>query len=112
MKQRELVWIEFPFSNQAETKTRPGLIVSNDRYNVSNQDVVICAITSKIQERPYSVAISQKDLSEGVLPLLSMVKADKIMQVEKKLIIQPFAEIDLKTFEKVAVQIQELVKQK
>ncbi len=110
MKQGDLVWVRLPFTSLEESKIRPALIVSNDGYNKKLEDAVVCAITSKLEEVPYSVPISQKNLSEGKLPIKSRIKADKIMLIEKSLIIRSFARLDNKTFDALANEIMKLVK--
>ena len=112
MNQQELVWVKLPFSNLRESKVRPALIVSNDRYNKSNPDIIVCAITSKLKESPYSVLIESNDLSSGNLPIKSRVRADKIMQIEKGLIIKAFAKLESKAFDKVINEIVDLVRRK
>lgn len=110
MRQKSLVWVKVPYSNQEEEKIRPALVVSNDEYNSKNLDVVICAITSNLDKRPYSVLITQKDMSEGNLPIPSKIKADKIMQIEKTKIIKQFAILSNHAFSSVAEEIMRLVK--
>lgn len=91
MKQRDLVWIRFPFSNLQQAKARPALVVSHDRYNREHPDVLICAVTSNLEERPYKVLLRSKDLEGGEIPVESMVRADKIIQVETGLVDRTFA---------------------
>lgn len=110
MNQQDLVWVNLPYTSLEENKVRPAVIVSNSEYNKRVKDVVICAVTSKIEEMPYSIQISQENLSEGRLPLKSRIKADKIMQVEKSLIIKPFARLDNETFDSLVNEILKLIK--
>ena len=110
MHQQDIVWVKVPYSNLEEEKIRPGLIVSNDDYNSKNLYVVVCAITSNLDQRPYSVLLYQKNLSEGKLPIPSKIKADKIMQIEKAKIINSFAKLDNKTFGLVVEKIVKLIK--
>ncbi|MGH7075114.1 MAG: type II toxin-antitoxin system PemK/MazF family toxin [Stellaceae bacterium] len=44
----DIVLVPFPFTNQAASKKRPAVIVSNLAYNDTRPDVVIMAITSQI----------------------------------------------------------------
>lgn len=112
MKQQEIVWVKIPFSDFSETKLRPALIVSNNDYNSEAGDIVICAITSNIQKADYSVQLSQKDLIEGNLPIESRIKADKIMQINKKLIMRTFAKINEKKFDETSAEIKKLLARK
>jgi len=112
MKQQELVWVKIPFSDFSETKLRPALIVSNNDYNSKSDDRVVCAITSNIQKAEYSVQLSQKDLVSGNLPIESRIKADKIMQINKKLILRAFAKINEKKFDETITEIKKLLAKK
>lgn len=112
MKQEDLIWVKIPFSDFAEAKIRPALIVSNNEYNSKHEDIVVCAITSKTEKAPYSVALCQRDLASGNLPVESRIKADKIMQVSKKLVIRPFAKINEKKFDETTDEIKKLIEKK
>lgn len=46
----DIVLVPFPFSNQTTTKKRPAVIVSSDVYNNASSDIVIMAITDKIDK--------------------------------------------------------------
>jgi len=65
---------------------------------------------SKLKESKYSVPIDNKDLTSGKLPIKSMVRADKILQIEKDLVIRPFAKLENKVFDKVVDKVGNLVK--
>ncbi len=110
MNQQDLVWVKLPFSDLRQSKVRPALVVSNDSYNKSNPDIVVCAVTSKLKDSEYSVPIDNKDLTMGNLPIKSRVRADKILQIEKELVIKPFAKVEDKVFDKVVDKIGILVK--
>lgn len=69
----------------------------------------MCAITSNLEERKYSILISQTNLAEGTLPIKSRIRADKIMQIEKNLVIKDFAKLNNKTFDDLASEIKALV---
>lgn len=109
MKQQDLVWVRLPFSSLEESKVRPAVVVSNDYYNANSRDVIVCAVTSKLEEKLYSILIDNKNLSQGKLPLKSRIRADKIMQIEKKIIINSFAQLDNKTFDLLVKEVVNLV---
>ena len=60
MDQKSIVLVPFPYSDQTGNKVRPALILSNLKFN-KNEDVIICAITSSIKDRPYSILIDSND---------------------------------------------------
>lgn len=110
MKQKDIVWVRMPFSDLQGQKARPALVVSRDAYNHAHDDVVVCAITSNLESNEYKVAITEKDLDLGKLPLPSMVRADKILQIEKKLIDRTFARIKNGTYDEVVKRLHSLVR--
>ena len=112
MNQKELVWIEFPYSDFSQRKIRPALIVSNNNYNSKNEDFVVCALTSNNKKTDYSVQIDNTSISKGKLAVPSKVKADKIMQINKKLALKSFAKIKDKNFKEVIIKIKKLITEK
>ena len=112
MNQRDLIWVRLPFSSLKESKVRPAIIVSNDSYNSKSEDVVVCAITSNLEEKEYSILIDNSSLSSGRLRLSSKIRADKIIQIEKELIIRPFARLNDGAFDRFIEEIKKLIQRK
>ncbi|MEK6964269.1 MAG: type II toxin-antitoxin system PemK/MazF family toxin [Nanoarchaeota archaeon] len=112
MKQGELLWIQFPYSNLTESKVRPAVIVSNDSYNQQNQDIVVCAITSNLKETPYSLPLENHSLTQGQLTVQSRIRADKILQINKQLALKSFGRINDKTYDRLIAKIKTLVERK
>src|SRR3989338_7596162 len=110
MRQKDLVWVKLPFSDFGESKIRPAVIVSNSKYNEQGKDVVVCAVTSKLEPKPYSIGLGQENLSEGRLPLKSLIRADKILQIEKNLVAARFAAINNETFDRLVSEAVKLIK--
>jgi mRNA interferase MazF len=48
----DIVLVPFPFTNQASSKQRPAVVVSNAAYNNSKPDVVLMAVTSQFRPSP------------------------------------------------------------
>lgn len=112
MRQREIFWISFPYSDLVHEKHRPVLVLSNNAYNKDGEDVLACSVTSNLQARPYSIALSDKDFEEGDLPLKSRVRCDKIFSLEKNIFTKKMARLNEKTFAQVGKQIIELLSTK
>lgn len=108
VNQKELVLLPYPFSNMERTKVRPALVVSNDFFNRKGNDCVMVPLTTIIKDEPYSVIINQQDLCSGKLLKPSRVRADKIFNVEKDLIIMKIGVVNNKTFEKVKAEIMKI----
>lgn len=109
MKQGDIVLVPFPFTDLSGMKKRPVLVISNNRYNISNRDFVCCGITSKINDRDYSVAIDTNDLADGFLAQPSMVKADTIFTLEQSLVIKTIGRASQQTIEKVKGEFLKLL---
>lgn len=111
MNQQDVVWVSVPFSDFTENKIRPALVISNNEYNRRNQDLIICAITSKLKG-DYGIQIDNNDLSFGNLPMKSQIRADKIMHIEKTLVVGSFAKLNDKSFDKLIGEIVKLIERK
>jgi mRNA interferase MazF len=48
----DIVLVPFPFTNQASSKQRPAVVVSNAAYNSSKPDIVLMAVTSQLRPSP------------------------------------------------------------
>lgn len=77
-KQREMVLIPIPFSDLKSKKRRPVIVISNDVYNQKTEDIVVVAVTSNLEEKDYTLLITQNEMDEGNLPRDSMIRVDKI----------------------------------
>ncbi len=105
LKQRDLILIDYPFSNLENKKVRPALIISNDFYNSKSEDCVLAPLTSVIKEEDFSIIIEQKNLSFGKLIRQSRIKTDKIFCANKKIIIKKIGTINENLFEVVKREI-------
>lgn len=100
----EVVLADFPFSDQARTKLRPGLVVSSDRFNSSCADLVIAQITSRLGghrmvgdypikkwraaglERPSQVRARMMTVSARMVRrTLGAMPADEMAEIDKRL---------------------------
>lgn len=55
----DVVLVPFPFSNQTATKKRPAVVISSSFYNEKTNDIVILAVTSKVEK--------STDVGEGLI---------------------------------------------
>lgn len=58
-----IVVVPFPFSDLSQAKKRPALVITDLR----NDDLILCQITSQQIRDDYSIALSDKDFSQGSL---------------------------------------------
>src|SRR3989344_5376992 len=109
LQQQDIVWVRFPYSNLKDSKLRPAVVVSCNGYNECYHDVVVCAVTSNLDEKEWGVFIDSSNISSGKMPLKSKIRVDKIMHVEKALIVGKLAKVDNKTFDALVQEIMNLV---
>ena len=107
-KQREIVLTRFPFSNLTDFKVRPVLVLSKNTYNRKYADVIVCAITSNLEESEYGITISTEDLEEGNLKLTSKVRVDAITNIEQSIIIKKIGTLRIQIFKRVLNKIDTL----
>ena len=83
MKQGDIVLVQFPFSNLAEKKLRPAVVLSNEHYN-RYANVLLAGIFSK--QHPFSVPITNADMQKRRLVKASYVGLENMFSIEKTLI--------------------------
>lgn len=108
LKQKELVLLPYPFSDQVGSKVRPAIIVSNDNFNKRCEDCVMVPLTTIIKDEPFSLIVNQDSLESGKLLKQSRVRIDKIFTIKKSLIIMQIGKINDKTFDKIKAEISKI----
>ena len=108
MKQRDIVLLPFPFSDQSGLKARPAVVLSNDKFNSANEDIIVCAITSNVDKSKYNVIIDQGDLERGYLYQKSAIKAENILKIKKHIIIKNIGAVNKDVLLKVLNIVKEI----
>jgi mRNA interferase MazF len=109
VNQKELVLIEYPFSNLKEKKVRPALIISNNNFNKKSDDCILVPLTSVIKNEPYSIIINQENLDNGRLIKTSRIRVDKVFSFEKKMIRIKIGRLNNESFEKIKNEFLNLI---
>ena len=109
-KQGDIVLISIPFTDLSNSKKRPVLIVSSDYYNENAEDVIVAAITSNIDGKPYSITVTDNDLTDGNLLHLSCVRTDKLYTLAQSIVIKKFGKIKEETLTAVIEKIYDVLK--
>ena len=107
--QRQIILLNFPFSNLKTSKVRPAIIISNDKYNKKSKDVVVVPMTSNLTKTDYDMIITNDNLEEGDLIVDSRTKINRIFSVEQKMIQLKIGKIDRKTFSEIKTILFKLV---
>ena len=109
-KQKDILLVKFPFTDFREFKKRPVIVISNDEYNSKTLDLVVCAITSNLSYKDYSVLISNNDLDSGYLLKESLIKTSHIATISKQIVIRKIASVNYEKFEGVKESLKSLFK--
>ncbi len=86
MKQKEIILVPFPFSDQSSRKVRPALIVSNDAFNRSSEDVIVCAITRSASHG--TLPLYGEHLEEQKIVDRCFIKPESLAKIHKRLILK------------------------
>ena len=111
LKQRDIILIPIPFTDLASQKKRPAIIISSDTYNATHDDIVVIALTSNVEQRDFTITLSNEDLEEGNLKVTSMIRVDKIYTLNKSIILKTFGRIQPAVFIKIKDLILKLLEQ-
>jgi mRNA interferase MazF len=108
-KQRDIVLIPIPFSDLRSKKRRPVIVISNDIYNQKTEDIAVVAVTSNIEEKDYTILITQDDIEEGDLYKNSMIRVDKIYSLSQSIAVKKLGKIEKATFERIVALLNKLI---
>ena len=97
---RDVVIIDFPFSDFINSKKRPVLILGE-----KGDDFIVCAITSNLTVNGVSL-----QFEEGKLPLESTIKYWQIQTILKVRANKKLAKITKKCYEETISKINEVIK--
>ena len=79
----DVVVIPFPFSDLAQTKRRPALVLATPDGN----DVVLCQITSQAVRDRYAVSLAEADFAQGGLHQSSNVRPNRMFTADQAIIL-------------------------
>lgn len=91
-KQGDIVWIDYQFIGDTESKKRPCIIISNLESNSLDNDYIICPITTTNRINKFSALIENKFLSRS-LPKSCEVRCNKIFTYRENKILEKHCEI-------------------
>ena len=94
LKQRDIILIPIPFTDLTSRKKRPAIIISNDNYNETHEDIVVVALTSNVESRDFTIMLTNDEMEEGTLKVTSMIRADKIYTLNKSIALKTFGRVN------------------
>lgn len=103
-KQRDVILVDFGFTEGGGSKKRPALIISSDSYHKSRQEVIIAAITSNT-ERVLFGDTKMADWQSAGLLYPSLVTAI-IRTIKNNLILRKLGILSKSDFQEVGASIE------
>ena len=77
-----VVLVSFPFSNLKGKKIRPALVLAQVEFG----NLILCQITSKAYSSKTAIGIEPSDFTQGMLPLKSFVRPDKLFTADASIL--------------------------
>ena len=105
----DVILIPYPFSDLSSIKVRPGLVVSNDKYNKVSRDLVCVPLTSVLKKEKYSVLLNPEDMIKGKLIKKSKVKCGKVFCVDKKVVRMKIGRVNQEVFLKIKKVLDDIL---
>ena len=110
-KQGDIVLLPIPFTDLTSQKKRPAVIISNDSYSETHEDIVVVALTSNVEPRDFTIMLTANDLEEGALKVTSMIRADKIYTLNKSIVLKTFGKVKPDILSKIKDSFLKLIEQ-
>ena len=105
-QQGDIISVNYPFSDDfKKSKLRPAIIISNQKSNNLDGDVLICPITSTIRESEFSFLLNDIDLSDP-LPKNSEIRCNKIATIRSSLILNKISALNIEALRIVLLKIK------
>lgn len=109
LKQGDIILIPVPFTDLTSQKKRPAVIISTTAYNEKNDDIVVVALTSNVEDQDFSIILTTEDLEQGSLKVTSMVRADKIYTLSKSIVLKTFGQVKPDILSKIRDAVLKLI---
>ena len=106
--QGDIVLIPVPFTDLSSTRRRPVIVISNDGYHATTEDMVVVAMTSNPNVTPYSFVLTNADLLAGSLNRPGTVRSDKIYTLSQKLVVKTFGRVRETVLDEISKRLGEV----
>ncbi|MEK6842131.1 MAG: type II toxin-antitoxin system PemK/MazF family toxin [Nanoarchaeota archaeon] len=103
----DVVVLDFPFSDLTQFKKRPALVIKVPK----GEDVIICQITAKSQEKEVEIPLTKKDFAKGTLKMDSYLRVDKITTTKNTRINYKVGSLKVEKFKEILDSIVSFLKE-
>ncbi len=69
------------------------MVLSNDKYNIQTEDIIVAAITQNIRGNKNEVVFDSDNMQDGKVFKISCVRPDKIYTLSKSIIVKKYGTI-------------------
>jgi len=107
LRQKDIILVSFPFSDQSTEKRRPALVISSDKFNATSFDVIVCAITSNL-DAVNSVLIKPDDWKDGVYSECC-IKTASVLTLDKKMAMKKIGRLSGERFREAKQKLLEIL---
>ena len=102
----DIVVIPFPFSNLAQNKRRPALIISI----LNGDDIILSQITSQTIKDNYAIPIENKDFKSGELRQVSNIRPNRIFTADRHIVLYKAVSLKTKKLKEVIDRLIEIIR--
>jgi mRNA interferase MazF len=102
----DIIVFHYPFSDYTSQKRRPALVIATPKGN----DIIVCQITSQVHIDNYSIELNNDDFIIGSLNLKSYIRPNKIISIDKDIIIYKVGNIANDKLNEIVTSIIEIIK--
>jgi mRNA interferase MazF len=104
----DIVLVPVPFTDLTSARKRPVIVISNDQYNSSLEDIVVVAMTSNPNPTRYSFVLISSDLVAGTLNRPGRVRADKVYTLSQRIVVKQFGRVNDPTLDHIRQMLLDL----
>ena len=103
----DVVVVPFPFSNLAETKRRPALVLKP----LDGDDLILCQITSRQIYDRYAISLGDEDFASGGLRQPSNLRPNRLFTADRALILYRVGALKPEKLAEVINKLVEILRQ-
>lgn len=102
----DVVVVPFPFSDLAQAKRRPALVVAT----LEGDDLILCQITSQAIKDNYAISLGDKDFETGGLRQLSNIRPNRIFTADSHIVLYKVGNLKIEKLNKVIEKVVEIIR--
>ncbi|MBI2831000.1 MAG: type II toxin-antitoxin system PemK/MazF family toxin [Chloroflexi bacterium] len=103
----DVVVVPFPFSDLAQAKRRPALVLAV----LEGNDLILCQITSQQTKDRYAITLNVLDFETGALKQKSNIRPNRIFTVDRHIILYKAGHLRPGKIEEVIQRVGKILKE-